>query len=308
MHIKSKLAILAIGIISLGGIWVFAQDRPRGGPPRGTRARGENRSQNRGQSIASEERGLICNKPGAFAGYTLFAPQASTETCLVDMQGRVVHTWECNCRPGCSVYLLEVGHLLRAGTLDREASFHGGGIGGCVQKYNWDGKLVWDYKYSDKNHCQHHDIEPLPNGNVLLIAWERKSEDEVLAAGRNPELLMGGELWPDHVVEVKPTGPKSGEIVWEWHLWDHLIQDFDEGKANYGNVAEHPELVDLNYVGQSMKISRDEMQRLRSLGYVGGMEEPNEPEEAEQPRRGPGGHRRPRRWRRTGRLEPYQRH
>ena len=35
--------------------------------------------------------------------------------------------------------------------------------------------------------------------------------------------------------------------MWEWHLWDHLVQDFDKSKANYGNVAEHPELVNINY-------------------------------------------------------------
>jgi hypothetical protein len=31
--------------------------------------------------------------------------------------------------------------------------------------------------------------------------------------------------------EVQPTGNNGGIIVWEWHLWDHLIQDFD-GSTN----------------------------------------------------------------------------
>ena len=30
-------------------------------------------------------------------------------------------------------------------------------------------------------------------------------------------------------------------------MWDHLIQDLDPSKANYGVVAEHPELIDLNF-------------------------------------------------------------
>jgi hypothetical protein len=52
---------------------------------------------------------------------------------------------------------------------------------------------------------------------------------------------------PDHIIEVKPTGPTSGDIVWEWHIWDHLIQDYDPSKTNFGAVADHPELVDINY-------------------------------------------------------------
>ena len=51
-------------------------------------------------------------------------------------------------------------------------------------------------------------------------------------------------MLPDSVVEIKPTYPTGGTVVWEWHVWDHLIQDYDATKANYGNVAAHPELID----------------------------------------------------------------
>jgi len=54
-------------------------------------------------------------------------------------------------------------------------------------------------------------------------------------------------LLPDSLVEIQPTGKTTGAVVWEWHLWDHLVQDFDKTKANYGNVAEHPELVNINF-------------------------------------------------------------
>jgi len=55
-------------------------------------------------------------------------------------------------------------------------------------------------------------------------------------------------LQPDCLVEIRPTGPKTGEIVWEWRSWDHLIQDRDRTKPNYGKVADHPERIDLNYL------------------------------------------------------------
>src|SRR4029077_19870442 len=86
-----------------------------------------------------------------------------------------------------------------------------------------------------------------PNGNVMLIVWERKTVKQSVDAGANPNLVSGGDVLVDSLVEIKPTGKTGGEIVWEWHLWDHLVQDFDKLKANYGNVAEHPELVDVNF-------------------------------------------------------------
>jgi hypothetical protein len=50
-------------------------------------------------------------------------------------------------------------------------------------------------------------------------------------------------------MEVKPIFPNQTEIVWEWHAWDHLIQDYDSTKTHFGVVSEHPELVDINYEG-----------------------------------------------------------
>jgi hypothetical protein len=119
-----------------------------------------------------------------------------------------------------------------------------GGTGGRIQLIDWDGTVLWDYRYLDDDHHQHHDIELMPNGNVLLIAWERKSQAEAIAAGRQS---IGGEMWPTEIVEIEPDGATGGNIVWEWHLWDHLIQDVDSTKSNYGKVSEHPELMDINY-------------------------------------------------------------
>jgi hypothetical protein len=87
----------------------------------------------------------------------------------------------------------------------------------------------------------------LPNGNVLIIAWEIRTREEAIAAGRNPNRIQGKTLWPDHIIEVESTGSSSGDIVWEWHVWDHLIQDYDSTKDNYGVVEDHPELIDFNF-------------------------------------------------------------
>jgi len=222
------------------------------------------------------------DKANAYNGYTLFAPMRSTTTYLIDMEGTVVNKWKGDYSPGHAVYLLDNGHLLKCARNSNNQDFHGGGLGGMIREFDWGGNLVWEFTYSAPKHCQHHDIQPLPNGNMLILAWEKKSQAEAIAAGRDPELLAGGELWPDHVVEVKPDGKSGGQIVWEWHVWDHLIQDFDETKANYGVVADHPERIDINFVGRSTQIAPAEMRRLKALGYVGG----EEPEEDRPQRRG----------------------
>ena len=49
----------------------------------------------------------------------------------------------------------------------------------------------------------------MPNGNVLMIVWDKKTADECIAAGRKKE-LVSKYLLPDSVVEVKPTGKTLG--------------------------------------------------------------------------------------------------
>ncbi|HNO79030.1 MAG TPA: aryl-sulfate sulfotransferase [Phycisphaerae bacterium] len=217
-----------------------------------------------------EKTGLVLCGDGAFEGYTLFTPLHSTDTYLVNMDGKVVHKWKDKYTPGQSQYLLKNGHLLRSANDSRSSGFHGGGIGGRIRELDWNGKLVWDYKYADDKRCQHHDIEPLPNGNVLILAWEKKFAEEVIGAGRDPSQLDDDELWPDHIVEVRRQGKTDGRIVWQWHAWDHLVQDFNPDVNNHGDVAAHPELIDINFGGDSMHLPPKELNRLRALGYVGG--------------------------------------
>lgn len=82
-----------------------------------------------------------------------------------------------------------------------------------------------------------------------MISWEKKTAAQAIAYGRNPAFVANGELWPDKVIEVKPIGKDSSQGVWEWHLWDHLIQNFDATKPNYGKPSDFPGKVDFNFGG-----------------------------------------------------------
>jgi hypothetical protein len=218
--------------------------------------------------------GLSVNEPRALQGYTLLCPLNSTTTYLLDMQGRVVRTWESDCSPALCPYLLENGHVLRPGSIGADAQAFGGGpgVGGRVQEFTWEGDVIWDFQFVNARQLPHHDIAPLPNGNVLMIVWDRKTTREAIAAGRRPELTGDSHLLPDSLIEVKPTGKTTGAVVWEWHLWDHLVQDYDKSKANYGNVAEHPELVNINYGEDALApvaTTKAAQDKLKSIGYVG---------------------------------------
>jgi hypothetical protein len=184
-------------------------------------------------------------------GYILFAPWLSTKTYLINNR-KVVHRWQSQYRPGMPVYILENGNLLRADYAPHPGIIWGSGDTGRVEMFSWDGELLWNFVYANDTVCLHHDIEPLPNGNVLMISWEVKTQGEAIAAGGNPSYISEEIIWVDHIIEVKPIGPESGEIVWEWHVWDHLVQDFDPAKDNYDVVADHPELTDINFMASTM--------------------------------------------------------
>ena len=63
--------------------------------------------------------GVSINDAKALKGYTLIAPMTSTKAYLIDMDGRVVHTWECNSTPALSTYLLDNGNLLRPAAMGK---------------------------------------------------------------------------------------------------------------------------------------------------------------------------------------------
>lgn len=180
----------------------------------------------------------------------LFAPMNSNNVYLIDKCGRSVHKWNGTRRPGLSAYLLEDGSLLRTECVNN-LNFAIGGNGGGIARYDWSNNPVWSYIISSDSECQHHDIRRLPNGNILAIVWERKTVAQAVDAGRDPALL-GTELWSEKIVELQPFGKDGANIVWEWHVWDHLVQDFDQGKANYNIVRNNPGLINLNFYGDGL--------------------------------------------------------
>jgi hypothetical protein len=179
-----------------------------------------------------------------YNGYTLVSVMNSSAATLYDTNQNVFKTWTgLPAQTGYSSYIMPGGYLVRSAKATG-VSFMGGPICGKIQKHDYSGALVWDFIYSTTSYVTHHDICPLPNGNVLAIAYERRTATEVSAAGGNNAI----EMWPDKIVEIEPTGPTTGNVVWEWKAWDHLMQNVNPAKSNYvTTLADHPGKLNINY-------------------------------------------------------------
>ncbi|TAJ21216.1 MAG: hypothetical protein EPO68_05190 [Planctomycetota bacterium] len=228
---------------------------------------------------AMEPRGLRLTAPGVTPGYLLVNPLNSKSVHLVDLGANPVHTWKTEYLPGGVCRLLDNGHLLRMGQEPNNPRFHGGGIGGRLQELDWDGKVVWEYVLATDRTTLHHDVDVLPNGNLLCIAWEYRSPDEALAAGRDAHAVNPEGLWPDTVFELKKNASGGGEIVWQWHAWDHLMQDRSPQKPNYAAKADLAGRIDINAdhrfkakeESDEERLKReDEEAKMRAVGYAGG--------------------------------------
>ncbi len=210
-------------------------------------------------------RGLKKVSDGLEPGYIMFCPPNSASVYLINRKGEVVHEWKGNYET-LSAYLNDDGSVMLMAADPDFPVFSAGGEAGRLQKISWDSKMLWDYEYANEAHHTHHDLAVMPNGNVLAIAWEARSAEEVLEAGRKPELIPKAGLWTSTIVEIQPLDKFHGKVIWKWRIWDHLIQDFDPQKKNYGDVALHPELLDFN-VGKKLPdpISQDSLDVLHAM-------------------------------------------
>ena len=178
-------------------------------------------------------------------GYaTLIAPQNSTTVTLLDTNSNVVKTWtSLSGSTAYSCYLMPGGYLWRT-VKTTNSSFNGGGLAGRVQKVDWNGTILFDYTISNTTEISHHDICPMPNGNVMLIVYEKKSAAQMTAAGASANSARQLEK----IVELQPTGVNTATIVWQWNLYDHLVQNTNANRANYkSSIVNNPQLLNVNY-------------------------------------------------------------
>ncbi|MDA9067666.1 aryl-sulfate sulfotransferase [Flavobacteriaceae bacterium] len=171
--------------------------------------------------------------------YILAVENSSTTSYLLNKEGDKIFTWNFTNTTGNDLELLNDGSII--GLFKNEnPSIDFGGFGGTAKIINNSGITIWEYTVSDNNSIAHHDVEILPNGNVLMIVWERIQNQIAVENGVDFE----NDIFIEKIIEINRS---SNTVVWEWNSWNHIIQDKFESLPNYGDINENPNKININY-------------------------------------------------------------
>lgn len=214
----------------------------------------------------------------AFDGYIFYMEHDTNmsraignTTWLLNSSFQPVHRWDNpnHAHEGVGPYLLENGTVVRPYStvdwLDREgvyvASFT------SLEIIDWDGNQLWEFDYCmPYRHCMHHDFEPMPNGNILLIVNDFKTLEEAESVGFRP--VNDRAIAFERIVEIQPNlEDGSTRIVWEWNVLDHIVQDLYPDRPNYGDPADHVGKIDINYVGKTTRFIPGSIFHFNSISY-----------------------------------------
>jgi hypothetical protein len=178
-------------------------------------------------------------------GLTYYSNMGSSTGYLIDTASTVVKTYTyTGGGTAYSTYFMPGGNFVRS-VQNPGNVLTGGGMSGRLQKLDYNGNLLWQWTYSSSTYCTHHDHCVMPNGNILVICYDVKSQTDLQNAGCTANL---SSIRSEKIMELQPVGSNSAIVVWEWSLWDHLVQNVDQNKANYQtSIVNHPELVNINY-------------------------------------------------------------
>jgi len=172
-----------------------------------------------------------------YPGYTLFS--IGRTAYLYDINKKNVHQWKVSAGSiQTSPYLLPDGSVLfplnKGGFTFRPGGAH---PSGTFQKISWEGEVLWDFSFYGDNFTPSYDVEPMPNGNILVCAgFEERRR-------------------PGKLFEIKPIGKTGGKVIWECNVSEKL-GDLVQGYIN--SVSYNPSLdqvfVNIQAPGRTMAI------------------------------------------------------
>jgi hypothetical protein len=190
--------------------------------------------------------GLIC--ADVFDGYTLYTAEPNYTTYLIDNDLNIVNEWYADCQPASMAYLQPDSTLIYPCKQDELMIEGTAAAGGRIIHYDWDGTILWDWECDEDwgSFQLHHDIEPTPNGTILVIAKED----------------INGFM-PDTILEIHPDGMHGAYLVWMWRVADHMSANLYNpytfySEADYNQLDwNHFNAISLNQYGEILLSSRN---------------------------------------------------
>lgn len=144
-------------------------------------------------------------------GWYLVSPVSSRYAVILDDHGAPV--WYQNAgNPVIDASLLPDGTLAWTALLGLG---YGTDPGGAYQVHTLDGTFVRQWATIGAI-TDHHDLQPLPGGNMLMISYHRRDNVDVSALGPGyPSPSSVVDTW---IQEITP----AGTLAWSWHSEDHI--------------------------------------------------------------------------------------
>lgn len=175
----------------------------------------------------SAQSGVQYNSEFATNGYSLFTNFQGT--FLVNNCGEIVNKWEVT-NPENHCKLLENGNLLYSKN-------------NTITELDWDGNIIKNLLVSQNGVRLDYEVIPMANGNYICAG--RKPTDMSVFKSYGYQDPTSNFVQQDVVVEIDGN---SGNIVWQWEILDHAIQDKDPNKLAYGVIKDHPRKLNINAI------------------------------------------------------------
>ncbi|NHN27323.1 hypothetical protein FIA58_016705 [Flavobacterium jejuense] len=192
-----------------------------------------------GTTVKLDEKIEIYNAEKIDNSYVFAIENGSQNAYILNKEGFKVKEWNFDLRLGNDVEILPNGELI-AMFKQNISPITIGGAGGIIRILNSDGSTKWEYTCADNFKVGHHDLELLPNGNVLFQVWEKLTVIEALNYG----IEVANDIFPEALYEINPI---TNQLVWEWHSYDHVVQDTNNTLDNYGLINQNPNRINFSY-------------------------------------------------------------
>ncbi|SVE37878.1 uncharacterized protein METZ01_LOCUS490732, partial [marine metagenome] len=137
-------------------------------------------------------------------GLVLISDFTTESVVLIDIDNNIVNSWEINDFNFFRSYLTADSILVAISKSNNIP---------VLQKYTWDGIVLWTYMFEVGECIMHHEQVILPNGNILAICKETIIAEE--------NIYFNEDLVIDKIIEIEPLENNQANIIWEWRFYDH---------------------------------------------------------------------------------------